>query len=1506
MATSRRRTAKKNLGQNINDLDRRLKTVERRPRSTVSSWSITSDMLAPGLITLEKLSPELLALLQQTYSSGDSTGDTAEEQGYGITDAIISSAEFSTNAANGKNSLFFAPTAPSEGTYLVDDIWYDTSPDTDGRAKYTPYQWDGDSWEPAPFGDAAFRFLNAGKIATGVLDAAAIVRVGQYPTSEGFSRLEISGGSGSIEFTTELVSAVTSSATTITVTDVSGLPTENADYNLKIDSGTPDEEVVLVTNRVGTVLTVTRGVSGSAAAHDAGASIEYASTLYAGISVLKNPVGSGLGLDSASQAALPALFRLNASEGSLFLGEGDDFLKFNTSDSPGRLSISGRLLVGTGAESVSIGADISGDQDGIRLGPNNWWYRPTSTLAEFPSGGVFFRVGGSGNRLISAHTDGTVVVEGTVNPTEGQIKGRLSIRLPEQDASDKFLIGRDVGALAGLTGVEWDGIRLNAQNYFVLSNNASQSHFRVGDGNEYVRFNSAVATGKLTISGQLQAGTGAESLLVGRNVAAGNRDGIQLGPVNFWYRPESVTGTNPVFQVSDGTPNPTFIKLNRNGKVTFSGEIQGSTSTGPITTPNDFRFGNNIISGTKDGLYFNANNFWLLPNADIANNEEFFKIASGGPNSTTTYISIRKGGEVLIKGYHQGGVIEAPITTPPTPVAGEEMRLGADVSGNKDGLFLNASNYWYVPDSIDDGSFTFRVGGTNQFMSYNTAADTLSVSGTISATAGLIGGWTIASTGLSSGTGTSSIGLVSTSFPGTVSIYSGSATAATAPFRVTNTGNLFASNATITGAINATSGFFGLNATDGWNIDNNTLKSKAAVGGSRITLDALNSRISISSAAVPSYNSATTGFYADAAGFFSLGSNLFYQPKTADGFGNLTVVGRIRGAIDNVPIVPADSGQFSVTAVTISGTSPNQTATLTTSATHTFAVEDTVIVTGLTGNAASANGAWKILSKATTSFTVTGLSGAVNGTYTGLSGTARVRELTLGLHPAFNGSPAGLGIRLDENNYWFINNLFKVGSPISFVSWDGATLRVTGEVNATAGNFTNTITVGSNATLSNRITIAGGATAGTTRIYSGVGTYANTNTPFYLDAAGNFSIGDRLSYTTATGLAINGSGSFSGSISATGGTIGGFTIGSTSLTAGAGATAVGVATAGTHAFYAGSATPGSAPFRVTPGGVLTASGASISGTITGSTINGSIFQSSDSLTTAGVKVISAASVIGGYPFDPGILFYLDAGSQIPASISAYAFGGDRGLNIFTGRVPPGGTRTFIKISDVSTSEWIGEVNFLGFVSAASFRLGATTVINSSGNITNVGSISASGSVSCGGVSSSGGVSGANLQVSGTNVVNASRQLVNIAAGSAISPTNFGNTQTPLQIRTSDNVLGIVGSNWAIKTDIAPLNSDLPYSFARSIPEERLSSSARHVDFKDALAIVPCEYSIIEDGSIGVGFIVEDLVEKFPAMVTYDKSGPVSYNTTPLVAAMLAIIQEHEKEIKELKTLLNAK
>lgn len=95
----------------------------------------------------------------------------------------------------------------------------------------------------------------------------------------------------------------------------------------------------------------------------------------------------------------------------------------------------------------------------------------------------------------------------------------------------------------------------------------------------------------------------------------------------------------------------------------------------------------------------------------------------------------------------------------------------------------------------------------------------------------------------------------------------------------------------------------------------------------------------------------------------------------------------------------------------------------------------------------------------------------------------------------------------------------------------------------------------------------------------------------------------------ANGLYVKGNGDFTGKVTANDGSIGGFTISSGKLV-GNGGNGVGMSGNGDDwAFWAGANTGGNAPFHVGHEGNLYATQANISGTITGSTISGSIFKS---------------------------------------------------------------------------------------------------------------------------------------------------------------------------------------------------------------------------------------------------------------------------------------------------------
>lgn len=191
------------------------------------------------------------------------------------------------------------------------------------------------------------------------------------------------------------------------------------------------------------------------------------------------------------------------------------------------------------------------------------------------------------------------------------------------------------------------------------------------------------------------------------------------------------------------------------------------------------------------------------------------------------------------------------------------------------GATLATGNYIQSGQTAYDtgtGFFIGNVGGTPQMSIGNSAGNkvtwngsTLAVTGTVTATVGAIGGWSIGSTALTSGSGGTTVGLDS---GGTnPAIYAGSSTPASAPFRVTNAG-----------AVTSTSGTIG-----GWTLGSTTLT------GSSITLDASNNKISI--------NSATFGNPGIQLEYYSTGSvSRMYCGDGADKFimfdGTDTYVGR--------------------------------------------------------------------------------------------------------------------------------------------------------------------------------------------------------------------------------------------------------------------------------------------------------------------------------------------------------------------------------------------------------------------------------------------------------------------------------------------------------------------------------------------------------------------------------------------------------------------------------------
>lgn len=197
-------------------------------------------------------------------------------------------------------------------------------------------------------------------------------------------------------------------------------------------------------------------------------------------------------------------------------------------------------------------------------------------------------------------------------------------------------------------------------------------------------------------------------------------------------------------------------------------------------------------------------------------------------------------------------------------------------------------------------------------------------------------------------------------------------------------------------------------------------------------------------------------------------------------------------------------------------------------------------------------------------------------------------------------------------------------------------------VNAKTGNLTanGTITVDSTGSIAiGKTSYADDSTGGMWVGYSG-GTY-------------KLNLGNSTYSVKWDGSALN----ITGNITATTGTIGGWTIGATDLTSDAGAT--GMASSGGYRIWVGDATPANAEFRVSSAGALTATSATITGDITATSgtlgtlsITGTLNMASGSIFKSGMTAHGTGS---------GWWFENNAGTPIMAigsnSSSGFSFNG---------------------------------------------------------------------------------------------------------------------------------------------------------------------------------------------------------------------------------------------------------
>ena len=485
----------------------------------------------------------------------------------------------------------------------------------------------------------------------------------------------------------------------------------------------------------------------------------------------------------------------------------------------------------------------------------------------------------------------------------------------------------------------------------------------------------------------------------------------------------------------------------------------------------------------------------------------------------------------------------------------------------------------------------FNVGSQTNYMNYDSATDILEVTGKIVSSSGSIGGWSLSANEFFSGSGASRVSL--NSLTGVIAVGPGNHGSIDTGFYADKDGKFSLSNQLIFTPV-LTAGRANLSTTGTFVTGTPTTITVASATG-------LGKGMTVTGTGIDSGTTVT-----NVVGTTVTISKNVLSSQTAtplsfilDDMSELSVTGRIKGIIESVTPITSPRLSATITNATITGTSPNQTATFTTnghaflpnekifveglpgtnglsnlndreyvlstvpdsitltvslsgivnkshpvtaveasnpavgyarytSPGHNFVIGDVVVVSG--ASVAGYNGKFMVIGIVSGSIFIVenatvgaatftsglAISGATTSTNSGLSATASLRELTMGLHPAegVQGGTdswyhsAGTGIRLDKFNWWLTNNQFRVGSLGSYFGWDGSRFIIQG-----GGDKTLSLSVGS-LNSDNSFSIY------TTSV--GSPAYGNANTPFYVDGTGKFSLGSALTWDGTT-LTIAGS-----------------------------------------------------------------------------------------------------------------------------------------------------------------------------------------------------------------------------------------------------------------------------------------------------------------------------------------------------------------------------------------------
>ena len=192
---SRRRSANKNVGNNLSDMQRKIRFLERRPaRSSLGAKSVTTEAIGAEVITPEQVnfgtvvvgapgditdpkdgqlvinpSDGSVSVYNDDNGAFISVGDPAA---FDLSVTAFAAANTAVQTANGKSKVTYSLSAPGTTANNAGDIWWQYNASNIIIGQWTGLG--GTSWQANTVGNAVIANLDAGKITAGFLDAARI------------------------------------------------------------------------------------------------------------------------------------------------------------------------------------------------------------------------------------------------------------------------------------------------------------------------------------------------------------------------------------------------------------------------------------------------------------------------------------------------------------------------------------------------------------------------------------------------------------------------------------------------------------------------------------------------------------------------------------------------------------------------------------------------------------------------------------------------------------------------------------------------------------------------------------------------------------------------------------------------------------------------------------------------------------------------------------------------------------------------------------------------------------------------------------------------------------------------------------------------------------------------------------------------------------------------------------------------------------------------------------